>query len=83
MCFSENMKRQLLSLDFISRKKVFTEETMVSTKLSRVLSLMDVFAIGMGFTLGAGIYIMAGTVIRDFSGPATLISFIIAGFWSN
>lgn len=69
-----------INLDFISRKKTFTDETLVSTKLSRVLGLLDVFSIGMGFTLGAGIYILAGTVIRDFSGPATLISFIIAGF---
>lgn len=73
-----------VDLNFLSRKKVFTAETLVSSKLNRVLDLFDVFSIGMGFTLGAGIYILAGTVIRDYSGPATLVSFIIAGYnWND
>ena len=69
-----------VDLNFLTRKKVFTPETMVNSKLNRVLNLFDVFSIGMGFTLGSGIYIMIGTVIRDYSGPATLVSFIIAGY---
>lgn len=71
--------KQRINLDFVGRKKEFTPETLTNTNLNRVLGLWDVFSIGMGFTLGSGIYILAGTVIRDFSGPATLLSFIIAG----
>lgn len=69
-----------IDFNFLTRKKVFTPETMVNSKLNRVLNLFDVFSIGMGFTLGSGIYIMIGTVIRDYSGPATIVSFIIAGY---
>ena len=68
-----------VDLNFLTRKKVFTPEAMVNSKLNRVLNLFDVFSIGMGFTLGSGIYIMIGTVIRVYSGPATIVSFIIAG----
>ncbi len=35
---------------------------------------------GISATLGSGIYILSGTVITQYSGPAVIISFIIAAF---
>lgn len=67
------------SFDFFSRKKTFTDDSLVDTNFQRILKLLDVTAIGIGSTLGSGVYILSGTVIRNYSGPATLISFIIAG----
>lgn len=64
---------------FLTRKKTFNDESVENTKLSRVLRLLDVTAIGIGWTLGSGIYILLGTVVKDFSGPATIVSFLIAG----
>lgn len=68
-----------ISFDFFSRKKIFTSDSLAATNLNRVLTLFDVTVIGIGFTLGSGIYILLGSIIRIYAGPATLISFIIAG----
>ena len=47
-----------LNFDFLLRKKKFSNETLVATNFSRVLSLWDICAIGISSTIGSGIYIL-------------------------
>ncbi|KAK4481823.1 hypothetical protein RD792_012734 [Penstemon davidsonii] len=48
-------------------------------QLAKALSIPHLIAIGVGSTIGAGVYILVGTVAREHSGPALTFSFLIAG----
>ncbi|CAH9069121.1 unnamed protein product [Cuscuta epithymum] len=46
-------------------------------QLARKLSVFDLIAMGVGATIGAGVYILVGTVAREHTGPSLAISFFI------
>ncbi|RZR94935.1 hypothetical protein BHM03_00023752 [Ensete ventricosum] len=56
-------------------------------QLAKALSVPELVAIGIvdclvnrvGATIGAGVYVLVGTVAREHAGPALTISFLIAG----
>lgn len=47
--------------------------------LKRVLGARQLFMLGIGAIIGAGIFVMTGKAAADYAGPAVILSFMIAG----
>lgn len=62
----------------LSRKKQFDDDSVEKSELARVLTVLDLTFLGVGSTLGLGVYVLAGAVAKDVAGPAVTLSFLIA-----
>ncbi|CAB4057574.1 Cationic amino acid transporter 2, vacuolar,Cationic amino acid transporter 2,Cationic amino acid transporter 3,Probable cationic amino acid transporter,High affinity cationic amino acid transporter 1 [Lepeophtheirus salmonis] len=64
----------------VKRKKII--ETNTPSQLKKCLRLFDLTALGVGSTLGVGIYILSGQISKTEAGPGVVISFLIAAIAS-
>ncbi len=47
--------------------------------LKRVLGPINLVALGVGMIIGAGIFVLTGAAAAQFTGPAIILSFVLAG----
>lgn len=69
--------------DKMSRTKTLDPSSdLMETPLKRCLNTFDITLLGIGHMVGAGIYVLTGTVARDLAGPGIILSFMLAGITS-
>jgi Gamma-aminobutyrate permease and related permeases len=66
----------------LNRRKVLDSLALGNSELARVLTTFDLTALGVGSTLGVGVYVLAGNVSKNIAGPAVVVSFLIAAIAS-
>ncbi|XP_077261139.1 cationic amino acid transporter 4-like [Temnothorax americanus] len=58
------------------------QDDLLETPMKRCLSTFDITWLGVGHMVGAGFYVLMGTVAHDIGGPGVMLSFLVAGFAS-
>eukprot|EP01083_Nonionella_stella_P212227 766640_1 len=66
-----------LSIQSISNQSAMTMSS--GATLHRHLTLFDLISIGVSATIGSGVFVLCGLIAHDYAGPATFISWSIAG----
>lgn len=62
----------------LSRKKTMAGVVRETSQLDRVLTATDLTALGVGSTIGVGVYVLPGSLSKYVAGPAIVLSFFFA-----
>lgn len=82
--FGQSVTKHTL-IQALGRRKLDVDDPDLAnkeSKLDRCLELKDLTLIGIGSTLGAGVYILAGEVAANKAGPAVILCFFVAAIAS-
>ena len=67
---------------FFAVRPVDTADRSGAQRLKQVLGPWQLTSIGLGATIGTGVFVLTGQVAADYAGPAVTLSFLIAAFVS-
>ncbi|CAM9805743.1 unnamed protein product, partial [Discosporangium mesarthrocarpum] len=69
----------LLSRCFIKKPLEVVHLQEEEGELERTLGFWDLVAIGVGGTVGSGVFVLSGLIAHDLAGPAGVFSWVFAG----
>ncbi|XP_062332782.1 cationic amino acid transporter 3 [Osmerus eperlanus] len=76
------LQKKLVSFGKMLLRRRELDCSQEETRFARCLTTLDLIALGVGATLGAGVYVLAGEVAREKAGPAIVLCFLIAALSS-
>jgi APA family basic amino acid/polyamine antiporter len=77
------MARQSLLSKLCAVRPVQSRDLAGAERLKQTLSAWSLMSIGIGATVGTGVFVLTGTVAANQSGPAITLSLLIAAFGST
>ena len=69
--------------NFLAVRPVDTTDRSGAQRLKQVLGPWQLMSIGLGATIGTGVFVLTGQVAASHAGPAVTLSFLIAAFVST
>lgn len=75
-------KKEMFSLNYFRKKSISSimkEVDGKGTGLKKELGAFDLIMMGVGATIGTGIFVLTGVAAATHAGPALILSFILAG----
>src|SRR5260370_37940072 len=76
----EKKKGSMANQVFLTKShEVLLEELRGENRLHRVLGPVQLSALGVGAIIGTGIFVLTGVAAHDRTGPALMLSFVVAG----
>ena len=76
------LQKKLVSFGKMLLRRRELDCSQEETRFARCLTTLDLIALGVGATRGAGVYVLAGEVAREKAGPAIVLCFLIAALSS-
>lgn len=80
MSMFTTFERGVKRLFFTKPASAYASEEVMGHGLNRSLSLFDLLCIGIGSTIGTGVFVLSGLIANKYSGPSAALSFLISGF---
>nr|VZH90274.1 unnamed protein product [Spirometra erinaceieuropaei] len=66
-------------LEKLIRRRSLSQDNDLSTDLKRCLTFANLLLCALSYTIGSGIFVLNGRLIKDIAGAATAVAYLVAG----
>ena len=71
---------RVLTRSFLRKDKTILFASMETQEVKRTYTLFDLICLGVGGTVGSGVFVLTGIIANSYAGPGVIFSWLIAGF---